>query len=81
MKIGIWDSDEMLSRIGFKNIKINSLRYLTQAGGKLERKILNEINNFCKKNELKFFSMYGQTEASPRISYLKPFDTTLFNHI
>ncbi len=63
---------EMLSRIGFKNIKINSLRYLTQAGGKLERKILNEINNFCKKNELKFFSMYGQTEASPRISYLKP---------
>ena len=63
---------EMLSRIGLKNIKINSLRYLTQAGGKLERKILNEINIFCKKNKLKFFSMYGQTEASPRISYLKP---------
>ena len=52
---------EMLSRIGLKNIKINSLRYLTQAGGKLERKILNEINIFCKKNKLKFFSMYGQT--------------------
>ena len=63
---------EMLIRIGIKNIKINSLKYLTQAGGKLEKNKLKEIINFCKKHNLKFFSMYGQTEASPRISYLKP---------
>ena len=63
---------EMLSKIGLKNIKINSLRYLTHAGGKLENNKLKEILNFCKKNSLKFFSMYGQTEASPRISYLRP---------
>ena len=63
---------EMLIRIGIKNIKINSLKYLTQAGGKLEKNKLKEIINFCKKNNIKFFSMYGQTEASPRISYLKP---------
>ena len=63
---------EMLSKIGLKNIKINTLKYLTQAGGKLEKENLKEIINFCKKNKLKFFSMYGQTEASPRISYLKP---------
>ena len=63
---------EILTKIGLKNIKINSLRYLTHAGGKLEKNKLKEILNFCKKNSLKFFSMYGQTEASPRISYLRP---------
>ena len=63
---------EILTRIGLKNIKINTLKYLTHAGGKLEKNKLKEIINFCKKNNLKFFSMYGQTEASPRISYLKP---------
>ncbi len=63
---------EMLIRIGLKNIKIKTLKYLTQAGGKLEKNKLKEILNFCKRNNIKFFSMYGQTEASPRISYLKP---------
>ena len=62
---------EMLSKIGLRNIKSNSLKYLTHAGGKIEKKELKEIIKFCKKNDLKFFSMYGQTEASPRISYLK----------
>jgi len=63
---------EMLSKIGLKNIKIDTLKYLTLAGGKLENDELKEIIKFCKKNNLNFFSMYGQTEASPRISYLKP---------
>ena len=63
---------EILSRIGLKNIKIKTLKYLTHAGGKLEKDKLRKIIDFCKKNNLKFYSMYGQTEASPRISYLKP---------
>tara|TARA_B100000989_G_scaffold222150_1_gene169811 strand:+ start:19239 stop:20660 length:1422 start_codon:yes stop_codon:yes gene_type:complete len=63
---------EILDKIGFQNIKINSLKYLTHAGGKIEKNKLKEIIKFSNKNNLKFFSMYGQTEASPRISYLKP---------
>ncbi len=63
---------EILTRIGLKNIKIETLKYLTHAGGKLEKDKLKEIIKFCKKNNLKFFSMYGQTEASPRISYVPP---------
>ena len=63
---------EILTKIGLKNIKINSLKYLTHAGGKIEKSKLKEIIRFCKKSGIKFFSMYGQTEASPRISYLKP---------
>ena len=63
---------EILIKIGLKNIKIDTLKYLTHAGGKIEKQTLKKIIKFCNKNNLKFFSMYGQTEASPRISYLKP---------
>ena len=63
---------EILNKIGFQNIKIKSLKYLTHAGGKIDKSKLREILKFCNKNNLKFYSMYGQTEASPRISYLKP---------
>lgn len=63
---------EILVKIGLEKIKIDTLKYLTHAGGKIEKKTLRKIIKFCDKNNLKFFSMYGQTEASPRISYLKP---------
>ena len=63
---------EMLIKIGIKNILTKSLKYLTHAGGKIDKRNLTKLINFCNKNKLKFFSMYGQTEASPRISYLDP---------
>ena len=63
---------EILNRIGLKKLKVKSIKYFTQAGGKIEKNLLIKILDFCKKNKLKFFSMYGQTEASPRISYLQP---------
>ena len=63
---------EILLKIGLDKIKINTLKYLTLAGGKIETGILKKIIKFCKNNHIKIFSMYGQTEASPRISYLKP---------
>ena len=44
------------------------VKYLAQAGGKLEKKYIEELIIFSKKNDKKFYLMYGQTEASPRIS-------------
>ena len=44
------------------------VKYLAQAGGKLEKKYIDELIIFQKKNDKKFYLMYGQTEASPRIS-------------
>ncbi len=61
---------EQLKKIKFENFDLSSLKYLTQAGGKLEIFFLKYFGNICKKNKLKFFVMYGQTEASPRMSYL-----------
>ena len=54
----------------FKNNKFPSLRYFTQAGGKLHSVFIQElIEAFPQK---KFFVMYGQTEATARLSYLQP---------
>jgi len=61
---------EIIKKIGFKKLKTQNIKYLTQAGGKLDLSILNELINFSNKEKIKFISMYGQTEASPRISYL-----------
>lgn len=55
---------------GFKNTHFPSLRYVTQAGGKLHNNFIEEfINNFP---EIDFYVMYGQTEATARLSYIEP---------
>ena len=54
----------------FKKSEFPSLRYFTQAGGKLHNVFIQElIEAFPQKN---FFVMYGQTEATARLSYLPP---------
>lgn len=63
---------EMLDRIGFVKKKYPSLRYFTQAGGKLQDYLVNKYSDFALDNGVKFFVMYGQTEATARISYLAP---------
>jgi long-subunit acyl-CoA synthetase (AMP-forming) len=63
---------EMMDKIGLKRIFSKNLKYITQAGGKLDEKLSLKIAILALKKKIKFFSMYGQTEASPRISYLEP---------
>lgn len=54
----------------FKNTKFPSLRYVTQAGGKLHNTFISEFTESLP--EVQFFVMYGQTEATARLSYLPP---------
>jgi len=54
----------------FKNTKFPSLRYVTQAGGKLHNTFISEFTETFP--EIQFFVMYGQTEATARLSYLPP---------
>ena len=42
----------------------------TQAGGKLSINIQKYLLNWCKNKNIKLFIMYGQTEASARLTYL-----------
>jgi long-chain acyl-CoA synthetase len=54
----------------FKETDFPSLRYVTQAGGKLHNVFIQEfVEHFPAVH---FFVMYGQTEATARLSYLSP---------
>ena len=61
---------EMLKKLRFEQMDLPHLRILTQAGGKLNKEIIAEFNQICKSKNMKFIVMYGQTEATARMSYL-----------
>lgn len=61
-----------LNKYGIPKIVWKNLKRITQAGGKLDNDVVEAFANTCIKNNVNFFVMYGQTEASPRISYLPP---------
>jgi acyl-CoA synthetase (AMP-forming)/AMP-acid ligase II len=59
-----------LRKSRFRQISLPKLRWLQQAGGKLPNPyILELLGSFPN---VRFFSMYGQTEATARLSYLPP---------
>tara|TARA_Y200000002_G_scaffold380543_1_gene392297 strand:+ start:3477 stop:4880 length:1404 start_codon:yes stop_codon:yes gene_type:complete len=59
----------ILEKLKFFN-KPNNIKIFTQAGGKLSDYMQLKISKFCRNNKSKFFIMYGQAEATTRISYL-----------
>jgi acyl-coenzyme A synthetase/AMP-(fatty) acid ligase len=61
---------EILKKLRFERMDVPHLRYLTQAGGKLSKELADEFIALCKKKNIRFIIMYGQTEASPRMSYV-----------
>lgn len=68
---GVPEFYEFLRKLNFEKYVNKNMKYLTQAGGKLNEKDLEYFGKICKKNKIKFYIMYGQTEASPRISFLE----------
>lgn len=63
---------EMLKVLRFERMKLPTLRYLTQAGGKLSAERVKEFARLAKQNRWQFFVMYGQTEATARMGYMPP---------
>jgi long-chain acyl-CoA synthetase len=63
---------EILLRTGLLKKTLPSLRTLTQAGGHLDDARTAEVHDIAKRNGWQFFVMYGQTEATARISYVPP---------
>ncbi len=61
---------EILKKLKFSDLNLPSLKYLTQAGGNMNENTILYFLNSCKKMKVDFIQMYGQTEASPRMSYL-----------
>jgi len=54
----------------FKKTHFPDLRYVTQAGGKLAPVFIDEFRKSFP--DVLFYVMYGQTEATARLSYLPP---------
>ncbi len=63
---------EVLRRIKLTPKILENLKCVTQAGGRLEEKFTAYFLKYFRENDIAYFTMYGQTEASPRISYVPP---------
>ncbi|MBL4873955.1 MAG: AMP-binding protein [Rhodobacteraceae bacterium] len=69
---GVPQSFYLLARSGELARSRPALRHVTQAGGKLEAETVRALAETGTRDGWRFFVMYGQTEASPRIAYLPP---------
>ena len=63
---------QMLKRLDLTGRALPALKTLTQAGGKLPESLQKYFGSWCQETGRRFFVMYGQTEASPRMGYLPP---------
>lgn len=67
---GVPEFYDILKKINFEKYVTDHIKYLTQAGGKLSDSTLKYLGNLSKIKKIKFYIMYGQTEASPRMTCL-----------
>ncbi|MFT4994618.1 MAG: long-chain acyl-CoA synthetase [Paraglaciecola sp.] len=67
---GVPHSYEILLKLRFTGMELPSLRYFTQAGGRLSPALVEEIADYACAQHKQFFVMYGQTEATARMAYL-----------
>lgn len=61
---------EILKKLRFFKMDLPSLRYMTQAGGKLTPELHKEFAEYAVMQNKKFIVMYGQCEATARMAYL-----------
>jgi acyl-coenzyme A synthetase/AMP-(fatty) acid ligase len=63
---------DLLDRVGFAEMSLPHLRYVTQAGGRLAPERVVRFAEIGRRNGWDLFVMYGQTEATARMAYLEP---------
>ena len=63
---------DLLERVGFEHMNLPSLRYITQAGGRLDPDRVRSYAEMGLRQGWDLFVMYGQTEATARMAYLPP---------
>lgn len=61
---------EMLDKLRFFRMNLPTLRYMTQAGGKITPELHAKFAQYAQENGKKFIVMYGQCEATARMGYL-----------
>ncbi|MCW1922210.1 AMP-binding protein [Luteolibacter arcticus] len=66
---------ELFEKVGLRSDPPESLRVMTQAGGRLPSNLVRDYAEFARNQGIRFFVMYGQTEATARMAYLPPEQT------
>ena len=61
---------EVLNKIKFDKFYLPDLKYFTQAGGALRKDLIEYFLSYSEKSKKEFIIMYGQTEATARMTYL-----------
>lgn len=67
---GVPTNYAMLKQLRFERMELPSLRLMTQAGGRLAPDMIQWFATLALEKSRRFFVMYGQTEATARISYV-----------
>lgn len=65
-----------LKRLRLERLRLPSLRLLLQAGGRLSPELVRHFSDMGQQLGFRFFVMYGQTEATARMAYLRPENAT-----
>jgi long-chain acyl-CoA synthetase len=63
---------EILEKLRFASMTLPSLKSITHAGGKISAALASKFASWCEDKQAQLFLMYGQTEATARISCLDP---------
>ncbi|MDJ0646039.1 MAG: AMP-binding protein, partial [Flavobacteriaceae bacterium] len=67
---GVPFSFEILNRLRFFRMDLPHLKLITQGGGKLSKKLFQQLAEFSNKTGKKFIATYGQTEGTARMAFL-----------
>ena len=63
---------EMVRRLNLDRLNVPTISKCAQAGGKVSEELVADFSESLKVRGGQFFVMYGQTEASPRMTTLPP---------
>ncbi|MCJ8272563.1 MAG: AMP-binding protein, partial [Psychrosphaera sp.] len=63
---------EILEKLRFERMTLPSLKSVTHAGGKLSKVLASKFARWCEDKQAQLYLMYGQTEATARVSCLDP---------
>jgi acyl-CoA synthetase (AMP-forming)/AMP-acid ligase II len=63
---------ELLERVDFGAMDLPTLRYVTQAGGRMDPEQVRRFAKLGRSRGWELVVMYGQTEATARMAYLPP---------
>ena len=60
---------DIIFKFKLEQFYLSKLNFITQAGGKIKENCFYKLFDKLSLSNTKFYIMYGQTEASPRMSY------------